>query len=360
MGMRLGEMKENVRVLVAACLYYSGLVKLALWCMRRSGQHLIILNYHRAIGGDLRRQLLYLRRHYRIMHLEDALEEFYLSHKEKKRGRDRRIPLVLTFDDGYHDNYTHGFALARELQVPFTIFLIPGYIESGDPFWWREGDRLVRDSQVDVAAIEGHAYHLGQLEESRALAQFIDTRARYARSVAERETFLADTRRALGVFSPVEEEALPLTWAQVREMEESGIVSFGAHTMHHPILGYLADPAEVRQEVGECRRVLEQQLGHPVRTFAYPVGKLEHISEEGLQAVKEAGYRWALTTIEELNNAQTDPYLLRRLPGDLAQHWLVMAAELVGLLGVVSRLRKKYRAWAPVFSRSRSTSTKFS
>src|SRR2546425_1360866 len=104
-----GEIKENLRVLVAACFYYSGLVKLALWWRRRSGQRLIILNYHRATGGDLRRQLLYLRCHYRIMHLEDALEEFYTSRKAEKHVRDRRIPLVLTFDDGYRDNYMFGF-----------------------------------------------------------------------------------------------------------------------------------------------------------------------------------------------------------------------------------------------------------
>ncbi len=342
-SIRRGEIKEIARVLVAACLYYSGLVRLAHWWTRRSGQHLIILNYHRATGGDLRRQLLYLSRHYRIMHLEDALEEFYISPKEKQQRHDRRILLALTFDDGYHDNYTHGFALAQQLQIPFTIFLIPGYIESGETFWWREGERLVRNAQVDEVTIEDRTYHLGQLEERRALVQIIDTRARHAQSVAERETFLAETRKALGVPSFVGEEkgALPLTWAQVREMEESGLVSFGAHTMHHPILGYLAGPAEVQQEVGECRAVLEQRLGHPVRTFAYPVGKPEHIGKEGLQAVKEAGYRWALTTIEEVNNPQTDPYLLRRLPGDLAQHWLVMAAELVGLLGILSRLRKK-------------------
>jgi peptidoglycan/xylan/chitin deacetylase (PgdA/CDA1 family) len=358
MGIRLGKIKENLRVLAAACLYYSGLVRFARWWMRRSGQHLIILNYHRAIGGDLRRQLLYLRRHYRIMHLEETLEDFY-QQKEKKQRRDPRVPLALTFDDGYYDNYTHGFALARELQVPFTIFLIPGYIESNEPFWWREGERLVRNAQVDELTIEGHTYHLRQLEERRVLAQIIHTRACSAQSVAERETFLADTRKALGVPSSAGEEegARPLTWAQVHEMEESGLVSFGAHTMRHPILGYLADPSEVQEEVGECRRVLEQQLGHPVQTFAYPVGKPEHIGEVGLQAVREAGYRWALTTIEEINNLQTDPYLLRRLPGDLAQHWLVMASELVGLLGIVSRLRKKYRAWIRGFSRSRSTST---
>jgi peptidoglycan/xylan/chitin deacetylase (PgdA/CDA1 family) len=344
MGIRLGKIKEKLRILAAAFLYYSGFVRLARWWMRRSGQHLIILNYHRAIGGDLRRQLLYLRRHYRIMHLEESLEEFYL-HKVKEQSCDRRIPLALTFDDGYYDNYTHGFALARELQVPFTVFLIPGYIESNEPFWWREGERLVRNARVDELTMDGHTYHLLQPGEQGALAQKIHTRACYAQSVAAREIFLADTRKALGVpFSADDEEGTrPLTWAQVREMEESGLVSFGAHTMRHPILGYLADPAEVQEEVGECRRVLEQQLGHPVQTFAYPVGKPEHIGEGGLQAVREAGYRWALTTIEEINNLQTDPYLLRRLPGDLTQHWLVMASELVGLLGVMSRLRKKPR-----------------
>jgi peptidoglycan/xylan/chitin deacetylase (PgdA/CDA1 family) len=344
--------KETVRVLVAACLYYSGLVKLAHWWTRHSGQRLIILNYHRATGGDLRRQLLYLSRHYHIMHLEDALEKFYTPQKVRKQRRDRRIPLVLTFDDGYRDNYTHGFALAQELQIPFTIFLIPGYIGSGEPFWWREGERLVRNAPVDEVTIEGRAYHLGQTEERRALVQIIYSRVFHARSVAEREAFLADIRKALGVPLSVGEEegALPLTWTEVREMEESGLVSFGAHTMHHPILAYLADPAEVRQEVGECRRVLEQQLGLPVRTFAYPVGKLRHIGDEGLRAVKEAGYRWAVTTIEDINNPQADSSLLRRLPGDPAQHWLVMASELVGLLGFVSRLRKKYRAWTRVSS----------
>src|SRR5712691_7230569 len=181
--------KETVRVLVAACLYYRGLVKLAHWWTRHSGQRLIILNYHRATGGDLRRQLLYLSRHYRIMHLEDALEKFYTSHKEREQRRDRRIPLVLTFDDGYHDNYTHGFALAQELQIHFTIFLIPGYIESGEPFWWREDERLVRNAQVDEVTIEGRTYHLGQPEERKALVQIIDSRVFHARSVAEREAF---------------------------------------------------------------------------------------------------------------------------------------------------------------------------
>ncbi len=340
-------MRERVRLFVAACFYYSGLVKLTLWWVQRAAPRLIIMNYHRATGDTLRRQLLYLRRHYRIMHLEDALEEFYAPSLPGQTRSDRRIPLVLTFDDGYRDNYTYAFQLACELRVPITVFLIPGYVESGERFWWLEGKRLAYSTKVDKVTIDGYTYQLAQPEERKALAQVIDMHVRHARSVTEREAFLADIRQALELSLPAhvtqhtDEEALPLTWAEVREMEQSGWVSFGAHTMHHPVLAYLTDAKEVRREVTECRQVLQQQLGHPVRTFAYPIGKLEHIGPEGLQAVKSAEYTWAVTTIEGVNTRQTDPYLLRRLPGDVTQHWLIMASELVGLLGIFSRFRKK-------------------
>lgn len=336
-------MRERLRIFVAACFYYCGLVKLAYWWKSRSGAQLIILNYHRATDENLRRQMRYLCRHYRIMHLEKALEELYAGHNAEKPAADRRMPLVLTFDDGYRDNYTCGFVLARELQIPFTVFLIPGYIESGDRFWWLEGKRLVKQAQVDKVAVDGQLYHLDQTEERDRLARTIDSHLRHAGSVAEREAFLAAIRESLNVPSTVtaeEEASLPLTWAEISEMEESGLVSFGAHTMHHPILAYLADPEEVRSEVVECRTVLEQRLDHPIRTFAYPIGKFEHIGEEGLQAVKTAGYKWALTTIEATNTPKSDPFLLKRRPGDVEQHWLVMASELVGLLGIFSRLRK--------------------
>src|SRR5947209_10009497 len=192
-------MRRQIGVFVAACFYYSGLLKLARWWTQRSGPRLIILTYHRASGGDLRNHLLYLRRHYRMLHLEEALEELYTPLAEGKRARDRRTPLVLTFDDGYQDNYTHGFALARELQVPITLFLIPGYIDSGDYFWWLEGKRLVHRAQVSEVAIDGCTYHLSLPQERDRLAKAIDSHLRYAHSVAEREAFLGIVRKTLDV-----------------------------------------------------------------------------------------------------------------------------------------------------------------
>lgn len=335
-------MRRQVGMIVAAFFYYSGLLRLARRWMQRRDQTLIILNYHRASGGDLRQHLLYLRSHYRMMHLEEALEEIYNSNGENKPKRDRRTLLTLTFDDGYYDNYTHAFTLAKELQVPITIFLIPGYIESGKPFWWLEGRHLANLTQIEKVTIEGYTYQLELPEEREKLVQAIDSHLFHATSVAEREAFLENARQALAIPLETKEETAvrPLTWAEVREMGQSGWVSFGAHTMHHPILAYMTDQEEVCREVSDCRTILEQQLGYPVRAFAYPVGKPEHIGEQGLQAVRDAGYSWAVTTVNGVSTIQSDPFLLQRQLGDVTRHWLVMAAEVSGIWKLFSPLWK--------------------
>ncbi len=327
-------MTKLVRICVAAFFYYTGLVKLTRWWMQRSGRCLIIVAYHRANEGDLRRHLLYLRRNYRILHLEEALEELYAPPCKKKRGMDQRTPLVLTFDDGYYDNYTHGFPLACELKIPMTIFLIPGYIENGEYFWWLESERLVHQAKVDKVKLEDCIYHLNRAKERESLIEVINSHFRDASSVIEREEFLAVVRKKLAVPStvaPKEETARPLTWEEVHKMEESGWISFGGHTMHHPILGYLSNPEEVRREVSECRQILEEQLGHRIRTFAYPVGKPEHIGEVALQVVHEACYDWAVTTTGGICTPKNDPFQLPRVMCEVNRPWLVTAAQISGV-----------------------------
>ncbi len=340
-------MRKRILVVIAGVFYYSGLVALARWLTRRDGPRVVILNYHSAAGGSFLQHMRYLRRHYRIMHVEAALEELYAQRKDSKYKSNKRTPLVVTLDDGYRDNFTYAREVAHDLCAPISIYLIPGYIESGARFWWLEGKSMARRAQVANVTIADRAFQLENPEGRGALAQFIDDRARFATSVTGREEFLASTGVLLNL-SPLPHEKdrdaamLPMNWEQVKTMDEGGWVSFGAHTMHHPILSYLSDPNEVRREVSECRQVLEQKLGHPIRTFAYPVGQAQHIGSDVVQAVRDAGYDWALTTTYGINTPQTDPILLKRIEADVDQHWLVVAAEAAGLWGFISRLR-----WLP-------------
>jgi peptidoglycan/xylan/chitin deacetylase (PgdA/CDA1 family) len=299
------------------------------------------LNYHTATPGNLRKHFLYLSRHYRLLHLEDALEELFSP--AKRRTRDQRTPLVITFDDGYYDNYTHCFALACELQIPLTIFLIPGYIETGNRFWWLEPEYLVTHASVHKVMIEGQMYHLNKLKEREALIQAIDTRIHFAPSVHERETYLREVRELLGVPCLVtleEKKRLPFTWKEVEEMKRCKWISFGGHTMHHPILACLSDPSEAEYEVCESRVQLEQHLESSVRSFAYPVGKLSDIGEQAVHSVQKAGYAWAVTTIHGVNTPDSNPYLLHRFEVDVQEHWLLVAAVISGVWDVFANLVK--------------------
>ena len=86
--------------------------------------------------------------------------------------------------------------------------------------------------------------------------------------------------------------------------------------------------------------MLEQQLGHSVRIFAYPFGS---IGDHGLCAVKQAGYDWAVTTMSGVNTYQSDPHQLRRRKMDFPKHWLIVAAETAGIWGIFSDLKRGVR-----------------
>ncbi len=331
-------MHNRIRFYISALFYYTGLVKLVRWCSQRSGRSLTILYYHSAIGKNLRSQWLYLRRHYRILSLAAALEELQTPYQETCAKQDHRPLLAITFDDGYYDNYTHAFALASALQIPITIFLIPGYTGLANAFWW--ADRFIRLARVDRAAFEGHTYHLNLPEERKTLAQLIDERVSHAVSKVDQEQLLISFCELLAIPSssfPREEPIPLLTWAQIREMEESGWVSFGAHTIHHVDLQRLTNSAEVLDEVAECRTLLEHQLRYSVDIFAYPHG---HIGDYGLRAVEQTGYRWAVTTVPGRNIHRSNPYLLQRRNAHADRQTVIMAAEIAGIWNFFTHLKK--------------------
>ncbi|MDX1389136.1 MAG: polysaccharide deacetylase family protein, partial [Acidobacteriota bacterium] len=97
----------------------------------------------------------------------------------------------------------------------------------------------------------------------------------------EREARIDELLERLGVEDPRQATGLMLDWDEVREMAAQGI-SFGSHTATHPILSRLTRD-EARAEIVESKRTIEEQLGIPVRSFAYPNGKRRDFNEETKQ-----------------------------------------------------------------------------
>lgn len=50
--------------------------------------------------------------------------------------------ICVTFDDGYHDNYTLAYPLLKRLNVPFTVYVTTGFIDNRLPMWWYPNQHL--------------------------------------------------------------------------------------------------------------------------------------------------------------------------------------------------------------------------
>jgi peptidoglycan/xylan/chitin deacetylase (PgdA/CDA1 family) len=96
--------------------------------------------------------------------------------------------------------------------------------------------------------------------------------------------------------------------AQLREMVAAGI-TVGSHTRTHPRLPEL-DAKAKRDEISGSKARLEDMLGSPVRSFAYPYGLFD---EDTRLAVEEAGYRSACSVRAGFNALDVDRFLLRRI-----------------------------------------------
>jgi peptidoglycan/xylan/chitin deacetylase (PgdA/CDA1 family) len=95
--------------------------------------------------------------------------------------------------------------------------------------------------------------------------------------------------------------------AALDELRASG-AEIGAHTVSHPYLDELARSAAAR-EIAESKSQLEQHLGSPVRTFAYPHGAYDG----GVRfAVVAAGFTSGAAVKNALSHSADDPFAIAR------------------------------------------------
>jgi peptidoglycan/xylan/chitin deacetylase (PgdA/CDA1 family) len=98
-----------------------------------------------------------------------------------------------------------------------------------------------------------------------------------------------------------------LSWVEIREMQRYGI-SFGAHTLTHPDLRTL--PTErVEAEMLGSKEIIEQELGVPVRCFAYPFGRFDRRS----RAIAQRHFACACSDRLGIVRFGSDPYALERV-----------------------------------------------
>ena len=217
--------------------------------------------------------------------------------------------VAITFDDGYRDNYLQAFPILQRYGLKATFFLATDVIGTGKIIWHDQVFHLFHQTRCTRLDWKGQCLLL--------------------RTAAERYHALGRVRRFLGRLKPLERDRdlvrlfrqckvplkacdaeLMLTWDQVRNMQRAGM-TFGAHTATHTILTVL-DVSESRREIETSKRALEENLGVPVRAFAYPNGLAQDYAPESFALLRKAGFNLAVTAIFGNNDRTRNPFELRR------------------------------------------------
>ena len=100
-------------------------------------------------------------------------------------------------------------------------------------------------------------------------------------------------------------------------MADDGLIEVGAHTVTHPVLSALPIEAQ-NAEVQQSKSDLEEVLGRPVTSFAYPFGSAADYTEETIAAARRAGFLRACSNFPGVVGPDTDRF---QLPRFLVRDW---------------------------------------
>ena len=309
---------QRLKNLFFEMLFHIGLFDLVRTISNKLRRGAVIFCYHRVIEGDpdphsipgtqvdrenFIAQVRLLSSKYRLVSFATLVQ------KLKKRDLDQDY-LVLSFDDGFKDNYTIAYPILARYHVPSIFFISPDRLGSSSLIWNNRALFLFnRKTRGGSLHWRGHELPLGsELERLRARDLINQTLAPMKEE--DREALFEQIADALSSpLHPSEKPELMLNRDDISDMIAGGLAEFGSHSMTHYLLP-LCDEQQRTQEVEGSKKALEDSLGRPVAYFAYPGGAYD---EKTVGSVRSAGYEAAVITSEGLVKIGDDLFLLHRL-----------------------------------------------
>jgi hypothetical protein len=259
---------------------------------------------------------------------------------------------VVTFDDGYDDNYRVAYPILRELGVPATFFVSTSHIDSGRPFGYDWLVHMILRAPVQRLV-------LPELDLDLPMPPLRAERRQLASQVLRRMKGFGDAVQS-SIIGRLERDwqmpsdaghpdCRPMSWDALREMKASGF-EIGSHGVGHCMLAKLP-PEQLEAELVESRAALERELGEPAILLSYPVGGDLAFDRRVMEATMAAGYQAACSYICGTNpQSALNRYALHRLPVErvMGTGWFAAMLTLPELMGypTVSRIGKSEQVHA--------------
>lgn len=274
---------------LARVLNYTGLLRMA-ECIPRE-PYLVILNYHRignpaacpydrevfsATVEGFRAQVTHMMRGHRVLSVSEIRNLHTTLHTLDEPA------FMITFDDGYSDNYELAYPLLRHHGIPGVFFIPTIILDRQDLFWWDTVAFLVRNSRRHLIRYDpekGRQVALGEHSCEQVIATILhDIKTR---TTCDYDAYLEYLAKecAVDMGEVVEKSRLPLflSGGMIKEMHQNGMV-FGSHGHSHRLMSHLS-MEEQETELVLSKEKLAEVLGDAPSLFSYPVGSRQSFTK---------------------------------------------------------------------------------
>ncbi|MEN6554382.1 MAG: polysaccharide deacetylase family protein [Methanobacterium sp.] len=283
-----------------------------------SNSNVAIITYHRVSNkcddwslnplpvNSFKDHIKFLTETYNIISLNDLVDSIIKREPIPQRS------VILTFDDGYKDNYVNAYPLLKKYEIPATIFLTTKHIGSGELPWNDKVGYIIYNTPLNQIKID----EIGDYpidSKFRKYQAFSEIKKKLIKcNEIEKSSLIKKLANFCHINVPLEiGNELMLSWDEVIEMDENG-VDFGAHTVNHPILTNI-NINDAKWEILQSKKVIEEKIGKQVNSFSYPYGNFnQNISD----MIQELNFKCAVTLNQKLINTGNDElYSLGRIDG---------------------------------------------
>jgi len=310
---------HKLKQLVRNFLTISGLYHI-IWKFLPNGVY--VFNYHRIGDKDagvfdrevysctpdgFDKQCAFFKQNFHVISL-DELEKLIVE----KQNVDKKYALI-TFDDGYIDNYIEAFPILKKHSIPASFYVATDFVGGDLIPWWDEIAYILRKSCGSTYQLptKESPYHLKPGELEAVISRIIYDAKRLA-NVTVLEV-LEDVRTS---FPQAAAELgygkyqLFMDWEQLHKMTLEGM-NIGSHTLSHQMLSQLSLVLQQR-ELEESKRIIESNLSTNVGAVVYPVGRKHCYTTETCELAASVGYTFGFNNEPGRITERSRPHDLNR------------------------------------------------
>lgn len=255
-------------------------------------------------------QISYLKKNYPIVRFEQDWNEL------------DEDAVCITFDDGYMDNFTNALPILKKLNIPFTVFITTGNINTYEEFWWDELERILLDRQKiydEIFTLDDEMFSCRwSTKDFSDREEVYDTLhwLMYNKiTVTKRKKWMNQLRKWGKAGSIGRRENWAMQTCEIRE--KCPIVTIGAHTVNHPSLKNLTEQ-EQRYEISQSIKDLKNLFNRSIDVFSYPFGTKNDYDKITINICKEENICKVATNIPGLWTPQCDNY---QIPRNIVRNW---------------------------------------